>query len=139
MQQVSETIPEELVPRVEAAVAWFNSSPESAGETFRATGILDADDALQGSDKLQLILCGGNRCEQHSFLVKNLAEKWSIDFFGNDTSQRGEQAQAVDRRRRLRRELESEGAAGTMTHEHILLLHGGGRATVLVHHRSQVL
>lgn len=94
MQQVSETIPEELVPRVEAAVAWFNSSPESAGETFRATGILDADDALQGSDKLQLILCGGNRCEQHSFLVKNLAEKWSIDFFGNDTSQRGEQAQA---------------------------------------------
>ena len=46
MPQVSETIPDALMPRVEAAVAWFNNSAASAAETFTVTGILDADDAL---------------------------------------------------------------------------------------------
>jgi hypothetical protein len=46
MRQVSELILDELAPRVEAAVAWFNSSPESAGETFTVTGILDPDAML---------------------------------------------------------------------------------------------
>ena len=49
MSQVSELILDELAPRVEAAVAWFNSSPESAGETFTVTGILDPDAMLRGS------------------------------------------------------------------------------------------
>ena len=73
MRQVSETIPEELAARVEAAVAWFNSAPESDGEAFKVTGILDADEALSGSDELQLILCGGDRCEQHAFRVTGSA------------------------------------------------------------------
>ena len=79
MRQVSELIPNELAPRVEAAVAWFNSSSESAGETFTATGILDPDETLRGSADLQLILCGGNRCEQHSFRVTRTTETWSVE------------------------------------------------------------
>ena len=55
MRQVSELILDELAPRVEAAVAWFNSSPESAEETFTVTGILDPDAMLRGSAELKLI------------------------------------------------------------------------------------
>ena len=65
MRRVSELIPDELAPRVEAAVAWFDSSPVSAEGTFTATGILDPDETLRGSAELRLILCGGNRCERH--------------------------------------------------------------------------
>ena len=61
MRQVSELILDELAPRVEAAVAWFNSSPESAGEIFTVTGILDPDAMLRGSAELKLILCGDSR------------------------------------------------------------------------------
>ena len=64
IHKVSDTIPDLLVPRVEAAVAWFNNSPDAAGNTFTATGLLDADHALSGSDELKLVLCGGDRCEQ---------------------------------------------------------------------------
>ena len=60
--QVNEQIPEALTLRVEAAVAWFNESSDATGSTFRATGILDADLALQGFEELKLILCGGDRC-----------------------------------------------------------------------------
>ena len=69
MPQVSETIPSPLQPRVEAARGWFNRSAEAAGTEFKVTGILDADQALSGSGELRLILCGGDRCEQHSFRV----------------------------------------------------------------------
>ena len=67
--QVNEQIPEALILRVEAAVAWFNDSSDAAGVSFKATGILDADATLQGSDELKLVLCGGNRCEQRTFRV----------------------------------------------------------------------
>ena len=67
--QVNEQIPEALTLRVEAAVAWFNDSTDAAGDTFKVTGILDADAALEDSDELRLILCGGNRCEQRTFKV----------------------------------------------------------------------
>ena len=67
--QVNEQIPEALTPRVEAAVAWFNKSADAAGDTFKVTGILDADSALEGSEELKLILCGGDRCEQRTFRV----------------------------------------------------------------------
>ena len=65
--QVNEQIPEALKLRVEAAVAWFNDSADAAGDNFKVTGILDADAALEGSDELRLILCGGDRCEQRTF------------------------------------------------------------------------
>ena len=45
-QQVSETIPSALSERVDAAVAFFNDSRLAAGDTFSATGIIDADNAL---------------------------------------------------------------------------------------------
>ena len=80
MPQVSETIPEKLQPRVEAALSWFNTSAEAADDEFKVTGILDADEALSGSDRLQLILCGGDRCEQRSFRVSGTVDAWEVEF-----------------------------------------------------------
>ena len=76
--QVNEQIPEALSPRVEAAVAWFNESADAAGDTFKVTGILDADAALAGSDELKLILCGGDRCEQRTFRVSGEGPSLSL-------------------------------------------------------------
>ena len=83
MPEVSDTIPEALAPRVDAALAWFNSSAESAGDIFKVTGILDADAALNGSDELRLILCGGDRCEQRSFRVSGSSDAWAIESLEN--------------------------------------------------------
>ena len=80
MPQVSETIPSTLQPRVDAALAWFNTSAEAADEEFKVTGILDANDALGGSDELRLILCGGDRCEQRSFRVFGASDAWEVEF-----------------------------------------------------------
>ena len=74
MPQVSETIPDRLQPRVDAALNWFNASSEAGDETFKVTGILDADKTLEASDELQLILCGGDRCEQRTFRVSGEVE-----------------------------------------------------------------
>ena len=76
MPTVSETIPETLRPRVDAALDWFNESER--GE-FEVTGILDADAALAGSDELRLILCGGDRCEQRSFRVSGTPGAWQVE------------------------------------------------------------
>ena len=94
MPEVSETIPDALAPRVEAAVAWFNASAESAEDEFKATGILDADEALTGSDELRLIMCGGDRCEQRSFRVTGSSDAWSIEFADNIAPQQGDRPQA---------------------------------------------
>jgi hypothetical protein len=80
MPQVSETIPEALTPRVDAAVSWFNASAEAAEDEFKVTGILDADEALRGSKELRLILCGGGRCEQRSFRVGGTVDAWEVEF-----------------------------------------------------------
>jgi len=94
MPQVSETIPQALAPRVEAAVAWFNASAESAEDEFKVTGMLDADEALSGSDELRLIMCGGDRCEQRSFRVTGSNDAWVIEFTDNMPAQQGEKPQA---------------------------------------------
>ena len=80
MPKVSETIPEALQPRVDAALAWFNASDDAAEAEFKVTGILDADEALAGADELRLVLCGGDRCEQRSFRVSGTADAWQVDF-----------------------------------------------------------
>ena len=77
--QVNEQIPEALTPRVAAAVAWFNDSTDAAGDTFKATGILDANAALEGSDELKLILCGGDRCEQRTFRVSGESPSFLVE------------------------------------------------------------
>ena len=69
MQDVSENIPSDLQPRVEAALAWFNASADAQNQSFEVTGIIDPDEALAGSDELRLILCGGDRCEQRLSLI----------------------------------------------------------------------
>ena len=78
-QDVSERIPDALAPRVEAARRWFNDSADAAGDTFKVTGILDADAALEGSDELKLILCGGDRCEQRSFRVSGEGPSFLVE------------------------------------------------------------
>lgn len=76
MPHVSETIPEPLRPRVDAALAWFNASEDGP---FQVTGILDPEDALAGADELRLILCGGDRCEQRSFRVAGAPGSWQVE------------------------------------------------------------
>ncbi len=68
MATVSETIPAALRPSVDAALHWFNAREDVA---FEVTGILDADAALAEAEArtLRLVLCGGDRCEQHAFRV----------------------------------------------------------------------
>ena len=79
MQDVSENIPSDLQPRVEAALAWFNASADAQNQSFKVTGIIDPDEALAGSDELRLILCGGDRCEQRSFRVSRAIDSWSVE------------------------------------------------------------
>ncbi len=83
MATVSETIPETLRPRVDAALAWFNASEEAG---FEVTGILDAETALAGSDELRLILCGGDRCEQRSFHVRGAPGAWQVHLAEQETA-----------------------------------------------------
>jgi hypothetical protein len=94
MPQVSETIPDALQPRVDAALVWFNASPDADDEEFKVTGILDADDALNGSDELRLILCGGDRCEQRSFKVSGASDAWVIQFADSVQATQGDRTQA---------------------------------------------
>ena len=94
--QVSETIPAALSERVDAAVAFFNDSDLAAGETFSATGIIDADTALDPSGDLKLILCGGDRCEQHSFRVSGTSSPWSIEFVNGQPAQEGKPQAELD-------------------------------------------
>lgn len=94
MPQVSEIIPDALAPKVDAAVAWFNASPESAEDEFKATGIIDPDDALAGGDDLKLIMCGGDRCEQRSFRVSRSADDWVVEFLDNMAPEADQKPQA---------------------------------------------
>ena len=94
MPQVSETIPDALKPRVDAALAWFNASPDATEDEFKVTGILDADEALSGSNELRLILCGGDRCEQRSFRVSGAVDAWEVDFADSALAPQGAKPQA---------------------------------------------
>lgn len=68
MATVSESIPESLQPEVDAALAWFNDTQE---HNFEVTGIVDAVEspAVRAPRELKLVLCGGETCQQRSFLV----------------------------------------------------------------------
>ena len=94
MPQVSETIPEALKPRVDAALAWFNASADAAEDVFKVTGILDADEAPSGSNELRLILCGGDRCEQRSFRVGGTVDAWEVEFADSAQAAHGAKPQA---------------------------------------------
>jgi len=94
MPQVSETIPDALRPRVDAALAWFNASPDAGEDEFEVTGILDADEALSGSNELRLILCGGDRCEQRSFRVGGTVDAWEVELADSAQAAQGAKPQA---------------------------------------------
>ncbi|MBO6701130.1 MAG: hypothetical protein JJ921_02240 [Pseudomonadales bacterium] len=94
MPKVSETIPGELQPRVDAALAWFNASENAENEAFKVTGIVDAEDALRGSDELRLIMCGGDRCEQRSFRVVGTNNAWEVELADDVLAAQGDKPQA---------------------------------------------
>ena len=94
MPLVSETIPDALQPQVEAALAWFNASAEAAEDSFKVTGILDAEQALNGSGPLQLVLCGGDRCEQRSFRVGGTVGAWEVALADSARAAQGAKPQA---------------------------------------------
>jgi len=79
MPTVQENIPETLLPEVEASLAWFNEQEEI---NFEVTGIVDPDTSIgvSGTRTLHLVLCGGDRCEQHSFSVRESGESYQISF-----------------------------------------------------------
>ena len=95
-QQVIEVIPKALQERVDAAVAFFNDSDLAAGNTFSATGIIDADSALDQSGDLKLILCGGDRCEQHSFRISGTSSSWSIEIVNGQPAMEGKPQAELD-------------------------------------------
>jgi len=76
---VQENIPEDLLPEVKASLAWFNAQEN---ETFEVTGIVDPNvsRATTGIHPLHLVLCGGDRCEQHSFSVKARDGGYEVGF-----------------------------------------------------------
>lgn len=77
MTTVRETIPEDLAPEVEAALAWFNGSEDIA---FEVTGIVDPEAAPEasGARELRLVLCGDDRCEQRSFRVTARSDGYDV-------------------------------------------------------------
>lgn len=79
MTTVSETIPDPLRDDVSAALDWFNRDQT---DPFEVTGILDPDEALasEGTREIRLVLCGGDRCEQHSFRVSSGSGGYSVSF-----------------------------------------------------------
>ena len=95
-QQVMETIPSVVSERVDAAVAFFNDSDLAAGDTFSATGIIDADSFLNHSGDLKLILCGGDRCEQHTFRVTGTSSPWAIEMANNPSASTGKPQAELD-------------------------------------------
>lgn len=80
MTTVSETIPDHLTDRVDAALAWWNAEQDVV---FEVTGIVDPDD---GGRDLRLVLCGGDRCEQRSFRLDGERDAWSISLVDDESA-----------------------------------------------------
>ena len=94
MATVSETIPDVLQPEVDAALAWFN---RSQADEFEVTGIIDAELAVatNGARELQLVLCGGDTCQQQSFVVSGAAQGFDVAYANpNATSEASAEPQA---------------------------------------------
>ena len=66
MTNVSTEIPDHLAADVQRALDHFNRIEDI---DFKVTGIIDAEqiDLNQTDREVKLILCGEDRCEQHTF------------------------------------------------------------------------
>ncbi len=69
--QIEQSIPSELRPAAEAALAWVNTSQ---GQNYELTGLVDAEQALSAradeSYELGLVLCDGEMCAREQVQVK---------------------------------------------------------------------
>ena len=92
MATVSDTIPIELQPEVDAAISWFNA--QSSNE-FKVTAIVDADESLASSDEkeLRLVLCGGDVCQQKKFSVLRTGDSFTVSFADEPPLSNGTQAE----------------------------------------------
>ena len=92
MATVSDTIPTELQPEVDAAISWFNA--QSSNE-FKVTGIVDADESLASSNEkeLRLVLCGGDVCQQKKFNVLQSGDSFTVSFAEEPPISNGTQAE----------------------------------------------
>ena len=92
MATVSDTIPTELQPEVDAAISWFNA--QSSNE-FKVTAIVDADASLASSNekKLRLVLCGGDVCQQKKFSVLRTGDSFTVSFADEPPLSNGTQAE----------------------------------------------
>ena len=91
--KVEETIPAELQDDVAAALSWFNEREDTE---FSVTGIVDPDAAIaeRGQRSLRLVLCGGDRCEQHSFRVFSDNGLLTVSFLEEQAADNEEQKPA---------------------------------------------
>ena len=92
MAKVSDTIPTELQPEVDAAINWFNA--QSSNE-FSVTGIVDAEDSIaaSGEKELRLVLCGGDVCQQKKFNVLRTGDSFTVSFADEPPILNGTQAE----------------------------------------------
>ena len=92
MATVSDTIPTELQPEVDAAISWFNA--QSSNE-FKVTAIVDADASLASSNEkeLRLVLCGGDVCQQKKFSVLRTGDSFTVSFADEPSLSNGTQAE----------------------------------------------
>ena len=79
MALVSETIPTLLQAEVNAVLDWFNASQT---DKFEVTGIVDAEQSIQSDAprELRLVLCGGDSCQKHNFLLSSTGAGFNITF-----------------------------------------------------------
>lgn len=92
MAKVSESIPTDLQPEVDAAINWFNAQSE---DEFVVTGIVDAEDSLaqNGEKQIRLVLCGGDICQQKMFKVLQNGDSFSVSFTDEAPIANGTQAE----------------------------------------------
>ena len=94
MTAVLETIPQALRPEVDAALAWWNQREDVA---FEVTGIVDPATAdARGGRELQLILCGGDRCEKRTFRVSSRDDAFDVALVDAEEVDTGAPAPELD-------------------------------------------
>ena len=93
MTTVLDTIPDDLQPEVDAALAWFNASE---GGNFEVTGIVDPPQGGGEGRALRLVLCGDGTCRQETFRVASASDGSQVDWLSGDRADGSEGVAELD-------------------------------------------